>query len=71
MTTDYDEVAKSKGQEKPSNAGIFISYRVPPASYQEFERIAKIAYEGGGISKPTVTALAKSSLFTQANLFKS
>jgi hypothetical protein len=43
---------------------LFISYRVHPMSYREFERIAKIAYETGAIKSLTVTALAKSSLFT-------
>lgn len=63
------ETAKTTAIVKESNAGIFVSFRVPPSDYQEFQRIATITYQQGQIRAPTVTALAKACLYTQTNLY--
>ncbi|MGA8084922.1 MAG: hypothetical protein WB988_23970, partial [Candidatus Nitrosopolaris sp.] len=54
---------------KPSNAGLFVSYRVPPNDFAEFQRIAILVHKQGFLKAPTVTALAKACLYTQCNLY--
>lgn len=61
--------AKTTAIVKESNAGIFVSFRVPPSDYQEFQRIATIVHQQGHLKAPSVTALAKASLYTQANQY--
>jgi hypothetical protein len=57
------------GTGKVSNAGIFVSYRIPPSDYAAMELIAKHLHAMGTIRQPTVSALAKACLYTQCNLF--
>ncbi|MGB6531262.1 MAG: hypothetical protein WBF33_24405, partial [Candidatus Nitrosopolaris sp.] len=54
--------AKTTAIVKESNAGIFVSFRVPPSDYQEFQRIATIVHQEGHLKAPTVTALANKSI---------
>jgi hypothetical protein len=73
MTEELDN--KSEGTSmtghkvSTSNAGLFVSYRIPPSDYQSMGVIAKHLHAMGKIKSPTVSALAKSCLYTQVNLF--
>ena len=44
--------AKTTAIVKESNAGIFVSFRVPPSDYQEFQRIATIVHQQGHLKAP-------------------
>lgn len=64
------EISKTdSGNGKSSNAGIFVSYRLPKEDFQAMELIAKHLHAMGTINSPTVSSLAKACLYTQINLF--
>lgn len=46
----------------------FVQFRISLEEYEVMSKIAQTAFDGGAIKAPTISALARASLITQANL---